>query len=55
MVISEAAEMTGASRADVEAMKAFLSRTDDGAVRRAYRRNPEPSPRRLRYRRNGRP
>ena len=38
--------MTGASRADVEAMKAFLSRTDDGAVRRAYRRDPEPSPRR---------
>ena len=45
-VIVEAAEMTGATRADQEAMKAFLSRTDDGNTRRAYRRDPEPSPRR---------
>ena len=45
-VIVEAAEMAGASKADIEAMKSFLSRTDDGGVRRAYRRDPEPSPRR---------
>ena len=45
-VIVEAAELTGITRADTEQMKAFLSRTDDGGVRRAYRRDPEPSPRR---------
>ena len=40
-VICEAAEMSGVSRADVESLKAFLSRTDDGAVRLSYRRDPE--------------
>ena len=40
-VVVEASEMAGASRADLEALKAFLSRTDDGSVRLAYRRNPE--------------
>ena len=40
-VLVEAAEMSGVSRADVESLKAFLSRTDDGAVRLSYRRDPE--------------
>ena len=40
-VIVEAAEMAGSTRAERESLKAFLSRTDDGAVRLAYRRNPE--------------
>lgn len=39
--IVEAAEMAGASRAEIDSMKAFLTRTDDGSVRLAYRRNPE--------------
>ena len=40
-VIVEAAEMAGSTRAELESLKAFLSRVDDGAVRLAYRRNPE--------------
>lgn len=40
-VIVEAAEMAGASRADLEALKAFVSRQDDGSVRLAYRRDAE--------------
>ena len=32
-VIVEAAEMAGSTRAELEGLKAFLSRTDDGAVR----------------------
>ncbi len=40
-VICEAAEMQGSTRADLESLKAFLSRTDDGAVRLAYRKDPE--------------
>ena len=40
-VIVEASEMAGANRAERESLKAFLSRTDDGSVRLAYRRNPE--------------
>ena len=40
-VIIEASEMAGATRADLESLKAFLTRTDDGSVRLAYRRNPE--------------
>ena len=40
-VIAEAAEMAGSTRAELESLKAFLSRTDDGVVRLAYRRNPE--------------
>ena len=40
-VLVECAEMSGVSRADVESLKAFLSRTDDGAVRLSYRRDPE--------------
>ena len=45
-VIVEVAEMAGTNRAELESPKAFLSRTDDGTVRLAYRRNPESSPRR---------
>ena len=45
-VIVEAAEMAGTTRAELESLKSFLSRTDDGTVRLAYRRNPEPLPRR---------
>ena len=40
-VIVEAAEMSGATTADIESLKAFLSRTND-RVRLAYRKNPEP-------------
>ena len=40
-VIAEVGEMQGATRADMESLKAFLSRTDDGAVRLAYRKDPE--------------
>ena len=40
-VIIEAAELTGVTRADIESLKGFLSRTNDGSVRLAYRRNPE--------------
>ena len=45
-VIVEVAEMAGSTRAELESLKAFLSRTDDGAVRLAYRRNPETALRR---------
>ena len=44
--IVEIGEMAGARRADRESLKTFLSRTDDGNVRLAYRHNPEPMPRR---------
>ena len=40
-VIVEAAEMAGSTRAERESLKAFISRTDDGSVRLAWRRNPE--------------
>ena len=40
-VIVEAAEMTGATRAELQSLKSFLSRMDDGAVRLSYRANPE--------------
>ena len=45
-VVVEASEMAGASRADLESLKAFLTRVDDGTVRLAFRADPEPSPRR---------
>ena len=44
--IVEVAEMAGARRADLESLKAFLSRTDDGSIRLAFRKNPEHMPRR---------
>ena len=40
-VIVEAAEMSGSTKADMDSLKAFLSRTDDGSVRLAYRKDPE--------------
>lgn len=42
----EISEMQGLSRARFDKIKAFLSRTTDDGIRLAYRRNPEPSPRR---------
>ena len=40
-VIVEAAEMSGSTRTEVESIKAFLARQDDGAVRLTYRRRPD--------------
>ena len=45
-VIVEASEMSGANRAELESLKAFVTRQDDGVVRLAYRRDPESTPRR---------
>ena len=45
-VIVEAAEMSGSTRAEIESIKAFLARQDDGAVRLTYRRDPIDLPRR---------
>ena len=45
-VVVEASELSGANRAELESLKAFLTRNNDGNVRLAYRRNPEPMPRR---------
>ena len=45
-VIVECAEMAGAKTADLARLKAFVSRTEDGGTRLAYRRDPEPRPRR---------
>lgn len=45
-VVVEMAEMVGLRRAEIESVKTFLVRTDDGQHRAAYARNPEPSPRR---------
>ena len=40
-VIVEVSEMTGATRADLESLKTFVTQQDDGTVRFAYRRNAE--------------
>ena len=40
-VIVECGEMAGSTRAELNSLKAFITRQDDGAVRLAYRRNPE--------------
>lgn len=40
-VVVEVGEMIGATRAELESLKTFLSRTDDGNIRFAYRQNPE--------------
>ena len=45
-VIVEAAEMAGSNRAELESLKSFLSRTDDGSVRLSFRRDPETALRR---------
>ena len=40
-VIVEVSEMAGSGRAELESLKSFLTRTNDGVVRLSYRRNPE--------------
>ena len=45
-VIVELSELTGFRRAELESLKSFISRRDDGATRLAYRRDPESQPRR---------
>ena len=45
MVLVEASEMTGSTKAEVETIKKFLSRTNDN-IRLTYRRDPSPLPRR---------
>ena len=40
-VIVEISELTGFRRADLESLKSFISRRDDGSIRLAYRRDPE--------------
>lgn len=44
--IVEASEMAGRRRAEIEGMKTFITRQNDGVLRMAYARSPEPSPRR---------
>ena len=44
--IVECSDMMGSTQGDANKIKDFISRTDDGSVRLAYRRDPEPSPRR---------
>ena len=45
-VVVEASEMAGSTRADLESLKSFISRQNDGGIRLAFRRNPEDAPRR---------
>ena len=45
-VLVECSDMMGSTAGDANRIKDFISRTDDGSVRLAYRRDPEPSPRR---------
>ena len=45
-VLVEASEMAGSTKADLDSLKTFISRQDDGNIRLAFRRNPEPTPRR---------
>ena len=45
-VIVELSELAGFRRADLESLKAFISRRDDGAIRLSYRRDPETALRR---------
>ena len=40
-VLVELSDLQGFSRADMQSMKSFISRRDDGSVRLSYRRNPE--------------
>ena len=44
--IVECSDMMGATAGDANKIKDFVSRIDDGSVRLAYRRDPEPCPRR---------
>ena len=45
-VLIELSELRGIGKVEIEAIKSFISKQDDGNVRLAYRRNPEPMPRR---------
>ena len=45
-VVIELSEMTGIRKAELERLKSFITRRDDGQHRGAYRRATEPSPRR---------
>lgn len=45
----EIAEMHGLTRAKIDGLKAFMTRTHDSGVRLAYRKNPEVAPRRCVY------
>ncbi len=45
-VLVEVQEMAGSTRAELQSLKAFLSRVDDGSTRLAYRRNAETALRR---------
>ena len=45
-VVVEVSEMAGSTRADLESLKSFISRQNDGGIRLAFRRNPEDAPRR---------
>ena len=40
-VLVELSELAGFRRADLESLKSFISRRDDGAIRLSYRRDPE--------------
>jgi len=46
VIIAEAAEMVGVTRADIERLKTIITRQNDGRARMAYRRNKESKPRR---------
>ena len=46
-VIVEAGELAGLAGSDMERLKTYLSRTNDGAIRLAYGHRPEPIPRRF--------
>ena len=52
--IVECSDMMGATAGDANRIKDFISRTDDGSVRLAYRRDPEPWPQALCVGRDGR-
>ena len=45
-VIVECGEMAGSNRAELESLKSFITRQDDGSVRLSYRRDPETTLRR---------
>ena len=45
-VVVEVSEMAGSNKADLDSLKTFMARRDDGTLRLAFRHNPEPSPRR---------
>ena len=46
-LICEVPEMGGRRKAEIEHMKALITRQDDGVIRLAYARTPEPLPRRF--------